>query len=140
MDAVSHPPDHFSVLVVDDHHQVRAALCEWISAFLPRGSIRQAGSGEEAVAGVRAERPTVVVMDFKLPGMNGVEATRAIRALAPGLPVILLSVYSGERYEAEALAAGAAAFVAKDDMHIRLLPLIARLLRDPAGVRPEPQG
>jgi response regulator NasT len=100
------------VLIVDDTDHVREMLAQMLSldGFEVMG---KAPGGQEAIDLVRAEVPDVVVMDYKMPLMDGITATRALRALAPTLPVILYTAYLDDEIEAQARAAGVSACIGK---------------------------
>ena len=69
-----------TILIVEDHDDVRRALRDWLELEFPRCRVIEAASGEEAVALIRIESPCLVVMDIRLPGMNGIETTRQIKS------------------------------------------------------------
>ena len=117
-----------TVLVVEDHDALRRSLHEWIQAVFPDCAVFEARSGEEAVASGPICLPAIVLMDIGLPGMNGIEATRRLKALLPTSRIVMLTIFESDAYRIEAAAAGACAFVAKSHMHSELLPVLAALL------------
>ena len=101
------------VLLADDHEIVREGLASLLEAQPDIEVIGQVGDGEMALDAARHTRPDVVVMDVSMPGMNGVEATRLLRAELPSVQVIALSMHE-EMQIAEAMQqAGAATYVNK---------------------------
>jgi DNA-binding NarL/FixJ family response regulator len=101
------------VLVVDDHESFRrvaAAVVEVTGGFVVAGSV---GSAEEALIAAEAIEPDLVLMDINLPGIDGIEATRKLRAMAHPPVVILLSTYDEADFGARAPECGAAAYMAK---------------------------
>jgi DNA-binding NarL/FixJ family response regulator len=101
------------VLVVDDQELVRAGFCVILEAagLTVAG---EAGDGAQAVELVSSERPDVVLMDIRMPVMDGLEATRLITA-SPGAPkVVILTTFDLDDYVYEALRAGASGFLLKD--------------------------
>jgi DNA-binding NarL/FixJ family response regulator len=101
------------ILLVDDHQMVRQglrALLERTSGFSVVG---EAGGGREAVRLAESLRPDVVVMDVAMAEMNGIEATRQIRAALPATAVVALSSHPDRRYVKAVLDAGACAYVLK---------------------------
>jgi DNA-binding NarL/FixJ family response regulator len=115
------------ILVVDDSRTVRTQLCSWLRRRYPGCICLEAESGEEAVALVESEPPTVALVDVFLPGMNGFKTTAAIKALAPQMPVFVLSVDEAYSYNLLAQTAGANAFVAKSAIAERLFPLLEEI-------------
>jgi two-component system invasion response regulator UvrY len=104
-----------SVLIVDDQHPFRDVARTVISLTDGFGVTAEAESGEEAVALADEHEPDLVLMDINLPGINGIEATRQIKAKHPGTVVILLSTYSAGDLPADALTSGAIDYVHKED-------------------------
>jgi DNA-binding NarL/FixJ family response regulator len=121
------------ILIVEDHAAVRRSLREWLEAVFPWCHIVEAASGEEAIAAVQAEAPNAVLMDIGLPGINGIETTRRIKAALPGTPVVMLTIHEADAYRADALAAGASAYIPKRVMHTELIPALAALLPASGG-------
>jgi DNA-binding NarL/FixJ family response regulator len=123
------------ILIVENHDAVRESLREWLKAVFPQCSIIEAANGEEAVALVQANPPCLVIMDVGLPGMNGIEATRCIKALAPTAQVVILTIHDDQAYRTDAQAAGASAYVPKTRMQTKLLPTVMALLPEPDDLR-----
>jgi len=100
-----------SVLVVDDDPFMVRTLCDVLRR---RGyETGSAGSGEEAVASAEARHWSAVVMDIRMPGMNGVAASKVLRGLQPDLLVILMTAHSESHLLEEARAAGVASVLNK---------------------------
>ncbi len=116
------------LLVVEDHPAMRTLLVDWLGAAFPQYQCAETGSGERAIDLVRNRPPTLVLMDYALPGINGIEATRRIRLIAPSVAVVLLSMHEAEAYQAEAAAAGASAFLYKRTMVAELIPTLRAIL------------
>jgi DNA-binding NarL/FixJ family response regulator len=91
--------------------------------------VGEAASGEEALARVQQLQPDVVLMDVKMPGMDGLRATRVMQAITPLSAVVILSLYDDAHLKAEAQAAGAAAFVGKHEGIDLLLTAIRQASR-----------
>ena len=119
---------HPTILIVEDHDALRKSLRNWLDITLPDCQFLEAQTGEEAVALVDAQLPDVVLMDISLPGMDGIEATRRIKAIAPKTSVVMISVYEEQVFQTNAAAAGASAFVCKLMMDTALVPIIQTLL------------
>ncbi|NEY34534.1 response regulator [Streptomyces sp. PRKS01-65] len=102
------------VVLVDDQPLIRTALQMVIAEADDLEVVGQAGTGEEAVRLAEAERPDVVVMDIRMPGMDGIEATRRITERGDGTQVIVLTTFDDDEYVYGALRAGASGFLVKD--------------------------
>lgn len=113
-----------TILLVEDHEMLRRMLREWLGAELPGCRFVEAISGVQAVEIARGAAPDLVLMDIVLPGINGLEATRRIKAVAPDLPVVVLTGYQDAIVAARAEAAGACALVAKRDLCSVLAPVL----------------
>jgi two-component system, NarL family, invasion response regulator UvrY len=104
-----------SVLIVDDQLPFRAVARAVIGLTAGFEVSGEAETGEDAVAQADAQPPDLVLMDINLPGINGIEATRRIRASHPDVAVILLSTYSEADLPDDARDVGAIAYVHKED-------------------------
>ncbi len=102
------------VIIVDDHAVVRSGLAAFLLAFDDLQLVAEAGGGEEAVRFCGHEDVDVVLMDLVMPGMDGAEATRAIRAECPGVQVIALTSFKEEDLIQRALQAGAISYLLKN--------------------------
>ena len=103
-----------SVLVVDDHQLIRMGLCgilEDIPGVVVAG---QAGTGEEALDFVRKHRPDVVLMDIRMPGIGGVEATRRILLSGSDTKVIVITAVNDDVHPGKLLKAGASGYITKN--------------------------
>ena len=101
------------IMLVDDHEVVRQGLRALLEAKADLEVIAEAGDGREAIDVARIHEPDVVVMDVRMPDMNGVEACRGIRDLRPDTQVIMLTSYSDDEALFNSIMAGAAGFVLK---------------------------
>lgn len=117
-----------TALVVDDHDAVRRALCERIRASFAQFRLREAGSVDEALRIVESERVDIVLMDFRLPGMDGVDGTRMVLERSPRTSVVMVSGFDDVCHRSAASRAGAKAFVSKRAVHREIIPLITRLM------------
>ena len=102
------------VMVVDDHAVVRSGLSKFLLVYPDLELVGEADSGEEAVQRCQLLRPDVVLMDLKMPGMDGVTATRLIRQSYPATQVVVLTSFHDEAMVQGALQAGAIGFLLKD--------------------------
>jgi two-component system, NarL family, invasion response regulator UvrY len=109
------------VLIVDDQPPFRSAARTLVSVLRGWQVIGEVDTGEQAVTAALTDRPDVVLMDINLPGINGIEATRQILAVAPEIRVVLLSTYRADDLPADAMTCGAVAYVNKEDLSPRVL-------------------
>ncbi|MEV0198174.1 response regulator transcription factor [Nonomuraea sp. NPDC050691] len=115
-DGVTRPGDHplARVVLADDQPLIRAALRMVITDAPDLELVGEAGTGSEAVLLAESLRPDVVVMDIRMPGMDGIEATRLITAGPSGAAVVVLTTFDDDDYVYGALRAGASGFLVKD--------------------------
>ena len=111
-----------TIIIADDQKHARSGLRALLSASLPSPEIREARTGREAVLMADEQEPELVLMDVRMPDMDGIRATRLIKERHPGVRVIVLSLHAAAA--ADALAAGAEAFVSKGEGTERLLSLV----------------
>jgi DNA-binding NarL/FixJ family response regulator len=109
-------PSPIRVLVADDQELVRAGFCVILDAADGISVVGEAANGSEAVAAVAAKQPDVVLMDIRMPGMDGLEATRQITSASgqDGPKVVILTTFDLDDYVYAALRAGACGFLLKD--------------------------
>jgi DNA-binding NarL/FixJ family response regulator len=103
-----------TVLIVDDQALVRVGLRKIFESEPELTVVGEAGDGDEAVARARELRPDVVLMDIRMPGLDGIEATRRIVATQPAARVLILTTFGLDTYVFDALRAGASGFMLKD--------------------------
>jgi DNA-binding NarL/FixJ family response regulator len=102
------------VLVVDDHPVVRGGLVGWLAAQADLEVVGEAADGLEALAQVAALSPDVVLMDLRMPRMDGVTAIERLAAAHPGVRVLVLTTYDTDADIVRAVAAGATGYLLKD--------------------------
>lgn len=102
------------VLVVDDHDLIRAGLSRMLMDDDGIDVMGEASSGEHAVESVRQTPPDVVLMDLKMPGIGGLEATRRIRRVSEETKVVVVSACTDDPYPARVMESGASAYVSKN--------------------------
>ena len=117
------------ILLADDHEMIRKGLRATIESQPGWTVCGEARTGREAVALARELRPDIVVMDFAMPELNGLEATRQIRAAHPGTEVLILTMHDSERLVHEMLSAGAQGFILKTDAGEFLVAALQALAR-----------
>ena len=102
------------ILLVDDHRLVRECLRSVLGMYPDIEIVGEACNGEEAVQSVHKFLPNVVVMDINMPVLNGIEATRRIKAAYPRVLVVGLSLNADETHQIEMKAAGATSLLPKE--------------------------
>jgi two-component system response regulator NreC len=101
------------LVLADDHAVVRTGLRMLLEAQPDMEIVAEAQSGREAVDKARSLKPDVVLMDIQMPDMNGIDATREIKLVAPGTAVLALTMHEDDQYFFEMLHAGASGYVPK---------------------------
>jgi len=124
------------ILVVDDHKITRDGLCALIAKQSDMGVIGEAENGREAVSLVQKLMPDVVIMDISMPDLNGIDATRQIRAVSPSTKVIALSMYSDKRYVEGMLSAGVSGYLVKNCAFDELVHAILAVVNGKAFLSP----
>ncbi|MGC4997546.1 MULTISPECIES: response regulator [unclassified Streptomyces] len=128
------------VLLADDQNLVRASFAMLVSSAGDMEVVAEAGTGREAVALARSARADLIVMDIRMPDLDGIEATRLIAAdedLA-GVKVLVLTTYETDEYIVEALRAGASGFLVKDIRPAELLDAIRTVAAGESLLSPGP--
>lgn len=115
------------LVLADDQALVRGALSALLGLEPDIEVVAEAGTGEEAVALARSERPDVVLMDVEMPGMDGIEACAAVRAASPHTRVLVVTTFGRPGYLRRALQAGASGFVVKDTPASQLADAVRRV-------------
>jgi two-component system, NarL family, invasion response regulator UvrY len=104
------------VLIVDDQAPFRRAAAKMVGRMDGFKVVGEAGSGEEGIALADALQPQLVLMDVRLPGIDGVEATRRILASRPDTVILLVSTYRAESLSPDLASCGAVGFLAKEEV------------------------
>ncbi|WP_150913671.1 UvrY/SirA/GacA family response regulator transcription factor [Marinobacter halotolerans] len=101
------------VLVVDDHDLVRSGITRMLADNPDLEVIGESSSGEEAIDAVRRDRPDIVLMDIRMPGIGGLEATRRILRIDDSIRVIVVTACADDPYPTRVMQAGATAYITK---------------------------
>jgi DNA-binding NarL/FixJ family response regulator len=125
------------VMLVDDHYLVRMGLTSVINLEADMTVCAEASTGEQAISLFRSQRPDVLLMDLRLPGMSGVEATQMIRGEFPDARVIVLSTYVSDEDIYAALQAGAMAYLVKSVSRDELTQAIRKAAAGRRHITPE---
>ena len=128
--------EEITVLIVDDHEVVREGLRLSLSRAEHIRVIGEAGDGETAVALVERRKPDVVIMDVRMPGMDGLEATRLILESTPDQAVLIFTAFSERSLLARGLESGARGYILKEAPHETLLRAIEKVAAGETFVDP----
>jgi NarL family two-component system response regulator LiaR len=124
------------ILLVDDHALVREGTRRLLETEKDVEVVAEASSGEEAIELVRSLLPDIAVMDISMPGIGGIEATRAIKKNCPETAVLILSAYDDEPYLLALLDVGAAGFLLKNVHGQELIQAIRAVARGESVLQP----
>jgi DNA-binding NarL/FixJ family response regulator len=127
------------ILIADDHGIVRSGLRMLLERQVDIEVVGEASDGAEARDMAIRERPDLAILDVKMPKLTGLQATREIRAHAPDVSVLILSMYDDERYLFEALKAGASGYVLKTQADTDLMEAIRAVQRGEPFLTPAAQ-
>jgi DNA-binding NarL/FixJ family response regulator len=112
------------LIVVDDQKVVRAGLCRMLETDPGITVVGEASDGREALSVASAVHPDIVLMDVAMPGMDGIAATAELSRTAPEIAVVMLTLHDDADTRARAMAAGATAFVPKQQLGAGLLAAV----------------
>jgi len=127
-------------LIVDDNASFRRRVKEFLASEPDIEVIGEAADAQEAILKAKELQPDLVLMDVRMPGTNGIAATRQLKDEMPELRVIILTIYDLQEYREAALASGANGYVVKKSLIEELVPAIrggmTRQLNSPSRKRP----
>ena len=118
-------PKDIRILLVDDHQVVREGLRHMLGQEEDMEIIGQGATSYEALSRLEELAPNIVLMDIKMPGMDGIELTRRVKQKNPSCKVIMLTLY--DEYSSQAMEAGAAGYLTKDTKREELVQAIRRV-------------
>ena len=124
------------VLIVDDQRLVRAGLRMLCESTQDLDVVGEAADGEQAVKSALELLPDVILMDLRMPGLDGIEATRLVTSARPESKVLALTTFDDDAHLYPALAAGAAGFLVKDTSPAELVDAIRRTARGDYSLSP----
>jgi DNA-binding NarL/FixJ family response regulator len=117
------------ILLADDHDVVRRGLKELLEEQVGWQVCAEAASGREAVERAVQTRPQVAVIDFSMPDLNGLEATRRIREMVPDTEILMFTMHESEELIRAALSAGARGYLLKSEASRQLIPAVESLAK-----------
>ena len=128
--------DAIKVLIVDDHTVVRDGLTTMLGRQKDFSVVGEAKNGLEAVERAREVQPNVILMDLRMPELDGVEAMRRIRAEDPDINFIVLTTYDSDEYIFHAIEAGAKGYLLKDASREELFQAVRAVHRGESLIQP----
>lgn len=131
--------ERIRVLIVDDHAIVREGLAAVLTEEATVEVVGQAANGSEAVEKAKTLNPAVALMDVMMPGMDGIEATRQLRAACPACQVLMLTSFAEDGKVREAVQAGAIGYLLKDVLKPELVAAIHAASQGKPTLHPEAQ-
>lgn len=124
------------ILIADDHAFYREGVCALLSDVTAIEIVGEANTGEEALAKTKALHPDVILMDLKMPGMNGIDATRKIHEAYPNIGVLVITMFDDDDSVFAAIRAGARGYMLKDADKDEVVRAIAAVERGEAIFSP----
>jgi len=126
-----------TVSIVDDEKQLRQSIATFVNGSPGFRCVSTYSGAEAALKGLPADNPQVVLMDINLGGMNGIECVERLKAVAPNMQVLMLTVYDDDDRIFDALCAGASGYLLKRTPPARLLDSIREAMSGGSPVSPE---
>ena len=133
---ITKPPDEITILLADDHEVVREGLRLSLLRSPHLRIVGEASDGETAVSLAERRRPDVVIMDLRMPGMDGLEATELVVQKVPDTKVLIFTAYSERALLQRGLESGARGYVLKEAPHESLLRAIEKVAAGETFVDP----
>jgi two-component system, NarL family, invasion response regulator UvrY len=116
------------IILADDHSLIRLGLIQILKDEYPAVEITEVSNGEQLVSEVTAQDFDIIISDLGMPVINGLEALQQIKKIKPGIPVLILSIYTEELYAVRVFKAGAAGFLNKNAAPYELVAAVQRIL------------
>ena len=117
-----------NILIIEDHNDFRQAVRHFLEVSHVKANILEASSGEEGVGIAKESKPEIILMDFWLKGINGVEAATQIKGSVPGCTIILLTMFDLKDVQPLVSPDIIKEFISKSDLFEKLVPSINRIL------------
>ena len=117
-----------NILLADDHSIVRRGLKEILLEEFPDANFQEASDGQELIRKMRSDKFDVIISDVSMPGKNGLEALKVIKAESPTIPVLVLSIHPEELYAIRVLKAGASGYLTKESAPEELVKAVHMIM------------
>jgi DNA-binding NarL/FixJ family response regulator len=125
------------VLIVDDHAFIRRGVQTILHPFPEWVFCGEADNGKDAIRLADELKPEVIIMDVSMPGLNGIEATRAIRKTQPGVKIVLLTLHESAELLRSGFRAGARGYLLKTDAEQELVKALTVVIGEGAYISPK---
>jgi DNA-binding NarL/FixJ family response regulator len=125
------------VFLVDDHPVVREGVRSCLRRYEQLEVVGEAASGHEAIDRAKESAPDIILMDVTMPGMNGLEATKCLRALCPQTRVLIFTVHEKKEFVREMIQSGARGYIRKNTSPMELVSAIERIHRGETSFMPD---
>ena len=125
------------VLIVDDHSFIRRGVQTILQAFPEWEFCGEAENGKDAIRMADELKPEVIIMDVSMPGLNGIEATRAIRKSQPGVKIVLLTLHESAELLRSGFRAGARGYLLKTDAEQELVRALTVVIGEGTYISPK---
>ena len=116
------------ILIVDDHNEFRATLRTYILGQILDIDVFEAISGEDGIAAALNKKPNVILMDYRLPKINGLEASKQIKNSLCNCKIILISMFEINKSKKKFMQYGVDKFIMKNSFDVKLIPLLKKFL------------
>ncbi|MFI5217871.1 MAG: response regulator [Bacteroidia bacterium] len=116
------------ILIADDHSVVRRGLKQILLDEFPDAAITSVNDGNKLLQKARTEKWNIIISDLSMPGRNGLEVVKQLKAEFPKLPVLILSMHPEDHYAIRALKAGASGYLTKDSASDELVNAVRKIL------------
>jgi DNA-binding NarL/FixJ family response regulator len=116
------------ILIADDHAVVRQGLILILTQALGQAEFGEAGDSRQTIAAALKQHWDLVILDLSMPGRNGLEALKELKAQRPALPVLVFSMHSEQQYAVRAFRAGAAGYLTKANASAELVKAVKRIM------------
>jgi DNA-binding NarL/FixJ family response regulator len=117
------------VWIVEDDQEIRNSFTLIVNSSQKFTVVNAYGSAEEAIDSLHRDKPEIILMDIELPGINGIQATKAIKDKSPHTDIIMVSVYEDSELVFEALKAGASGYITKSANYLELLTALDEIVK-----------
>ena len=131
-----HPRTSCKIILAEDHVGFRTFIKASLEGVEGLAVVGEAGDGVELLALLKDDLPDLVILDITMPRLQGLEAARQIKAVHPGVKVLILTMHNDKEYLKEAMAAGAEGFLLKEGADIELLGAIDKILNGEIYITP----